>query len=195
MSMRQLAALTGIHVATISKMVTGKQRVNPEYLQKIAECLSVPPNVLFTAAGFEVGDGATAWWKSSCSSVEFIREILNQLDVRIQCLNKREIEQELVKYEIYAQTAEGQALIAEKFPAKRQQIAGVGPFVEDLDLLYERFMESGLSGEGHWILGGALLYFVSATDVIPDYMFPIGYLDDAFAIQITRRRLLDGQRP
>ena len=54
LSMRQLALLTGINVATISKMLTGKQRVNPEYLQKMAHHLSVPPAVLFTAAGFDV---------------------------------------------------------------------------------------------------------------------------------------------
>ncbi len=60
MSMRTLAALTGIHVATISKMLSGKQRVNPEYLQRISHCLGVQPDVLFAAAGFEIGGaGAT----------------------------------------------------------------------------------------------------------------------------------------
>ncbi len=33
--------------------------------------------------------------------------------------------------------------------------------------------------EERCILGSVLLYFVLATDVIPDYVFPIGYLDDA----------------
>jgi uncharacterized membrane protein YkvA (DUF1232 family)/DNA-binding Xre family transcriptional regulator len=195
MSMRQLAESTGIHVATISRMVTGKQRVNPEYLYKIAGCLSVPPKMLFTAAGFEVDTGTMAWRKVSCPSGEIMQEILDHLDVRAQCLSKREIEQELVKYEIYAKTAEGQALIAEKFPDKRKQIVGIGPFVEDLDILYQRFSESDISAEERWVLGGGLLYFVSATDVIPDYLFPIGYLDDALAIQITRSRLLHGLLP
>lgn len=45
LSIRQLAPLTGIHVATISKMLFGKQRVNPIQLQKIAEQLCVAPEV------------------------------------------------------------------------------------------------------------------------------------------------------
>jgi len=29
------------------------------------------------------------------------------------------------------------------------------------------------------VLGSGLLYFISAVDIIPDYLFPIGYVDDA----------------
>nr|WP_275949849.1 DUF1232 domain-containing protein [Oceanobacillus jordanicus] len=34
-------------------------------------------------------------------------------------------------------------------------------------------------------MGGALLYFVLTLDLIPDYLFPIGYIDDAIAVQLT----------
>lgn len=178
LSMRQLALLTGVNVATISKMLAGKQRVNPEYLQKMAHHLSVPPAVLFTAAGFEVD-----------TSLGNIQDILQHVGFNADQLNKRSIEQELMKYEVYAGTSEGQELIIEKFPDKRKHIYGSGPFLEDLDEMFDRYLNSEMSEKERKILGSGLLYFVLATDAIPDYMFPIGYLDDALAIQITRERL------
>lgn len=34
-------------------------------------------------------------------------------------------------------------------------------------------------------MGGALLYFILPVDVIPDYIFPIGYLDDEFVVKLV----------
>lgn len=50
-------------------------------------------------------------------------------------------------------------------------------------------MDESTPAEDRAILGSALLYYILATDVIPDYMFPIGYLDDAIAVQIALNRL------
>ena len=86
-------------------------------------------------------------------------------------------------------TEEGKEMIIEKFPDKRRQIVGAGPFMEELDEIYSRFSHADISMEERSILGSVLLYFVLATDVIPDYIFPIGYLDDALAVQIARDRL------
>ena len=118
-----------------------------------------------------------------------IQEILDHLKDQTQRFTKRDIEQELAKYETYAMTEEGQEMIVEKFPDKRRQIVGAGPFVEELDEIYSRFSQSDITMEERCILGSVLLYFVLATDVIPDYIFPIGYLDDALAVQIARDRL------
>ncbi|MEM5594999.1 YkvA family protein [Niallia circulans] len=38
-------------------------------------------------------------------------------------------------------------------------------------------------------MGAALIYFIISVDVIPDYIFPIGYLDDAVAIKISAKLL------
>ncbi len=38
-------------------------------------------------------------------------------------------------------------------------------------------------------MGGALLYFIVSVDVIPDYIFPIGYIDDAAAVQFVFNQL------
>lgn len=186
MSMRHLALLTGINVGTISKMVTGKQRVNPEYLQKMAHHLSVPTEVLFKAAGFDLGIPAV---RGEDTSLETIREIVKHTGLDTQQFSKNAIEQELLKYESYAKTKEGQELIVDKFPGKRIQISGTGPFVEYLDEMYRLYLQTEISEEERAVLGSGLLYFVLATDTIPDFIFPIGYLDDALAVQITRDRL------
>ncbi|WP_343770096.1 YkvA family protein [Oceanobacillus oncorhynchi] len=38
-------------------------------------------------------------------------------------------------------------------------------------------------------MGGVLLYFITPVDVVPDYIFPIGYMDDAIAVQIALKKL------
>src|SRR5699024_11462619 len=39
------------------------------------------------------------------------------------------------------------------------------------------------------IMGSALLYFIIPVDVIPDYVFPMGYIDDALAVKIALKML------
>lgn len=187
MSMRQLAAHTGIHVAIISKMIAGKQRANPDYLQRIARDLGVSSDVLFVAAGFDVGNSTGN--SLGLDSLNMIREIMHDFNMQVK-LSKADIADELTKYEEYAKTNEGQQLIVDKFPEKRKQITGAGRFVDDLDALYQQFLHTDISVPERFILGGGLLYFILSTDVIPDYVFPIGYVDDVIATQITHDRLL-----
>ncbi|MFX4302151.1 helix-turn-helix domain-containing protein [Alicyclobacillus tolerans] len=189
MSMRQLAALTGIHVATISKMLLGKQRINPEYLEKIAEHLSVHPTLLYQAAGLKVADHVEK--NDHLSLHSYFKDIIDYTGYSSVTLNRQSIMDELLKYDGYAKTSEGKLLIEEKFPEKRQQIFGTGPFIDELDNMYERYIHGEISEKEKMILGSGLLYFVLATDAIPDFMFPIGYLDDALAIQITQERLME----
>lgn len=189
MSMRQLATMTGINVGTISKMVTGKQRVNPEYLQRIAEVLTVPVDVLFKAAGFNVGATLGVHDIRRDTSDDMINELLRYFCPETNGFSHSDIKRELDKYEGYAKTVDGQNLIVEKYHEKRNEITGAGTFVDDLDFMYERFVQDSVSKEEKAILGSGLLYFILATDAIPDYVFPIGYIDDALAIQMTQKRL------
>ncbi len=188
MSMRQLGALTKINVATISRMVSGKQRVNPEYLDRIACYLNVSPDVLYGAAGLNVDD--TPIRSREVILLEFIGELFGQLEFQAEKFTKNKVEDELKKYETYARTEEGRQLILEKFQEKRRQIIGAGPFVEYLDDIHEQFVKAERSEEELAIIGSGLLYFVLSADAIPDYMFPIGYLDDALAVQIVWNRLM-----
>jgi uncharacterized membrane protein YkvA (DUF1232 family) len=55
--------------------------------------------------------------------------------------------------------------------------------------MFERFRLKKGTPRELMLLGGVLLYFILPVDVIPDYIFPIGYLDDAMAVQIVANLL------
>ncbi|SIT13865.1 helix-turn-helix domain-containing protein [Alicyclobacillus vulcanalis] len=198
MSMRQLAMATGISVSTISKMISGKQRVNLDYLRRMADALGVPPQTLAEAAG-------VPWMQGPGTSRRPPRGDMasheTELDALLRYLGlehledlRLDIEKELDKYEAYAETDEGRQLIAEKYHAKRGQIQGVGGFLRDLDDMYERLTHPATPASERRILASGILYFLLATDAIPDYLFPAGYLDDAIAIQIVQERLSRARR-
>lgn len=66
---------------------------------------------------------------------------------------------------------------------KLKKVEGVGPFISQLKGFFERFRSR--KGTAVTILGGVLIYFIIPADVIPDYTFPIGYIDDAIAVKLT----------
>ena len=99
------------------------------------------------------------------------------------------MEQELFRYEQYAQTEEGQRIIREGFDSKVSQVSGAGPFIDQLKQMHRRFCLDETTPGERIILGSALLYFILSTDIIPDYVFPIQYLDDVMAVNSALRRL------
>ncbi len=67
-------------------------------------------------------------------------------------------------------------------------------FIEQLTDMYQQFCNETISKEERAVLGSALLYFILSTDIIPDYLFPIGYLDDAIAVELAKEKLLEMKR-
>ncbi|WAH44044.1 helix-turn-helix domain-containing protein [Alicyclobacillus fastidiosus] len=187
LSMRQLAKSTGINVSTISKMISGKQRINPDYLQRITHHLFVPVDTLFAAAGFDVGSSSTL--PSEDPSVETLETLYCKQVLRLSNSIKGRLNRNVRRYELYAKTSEGRKVIIAQFPVKREQISATGTFVNEMDTLFHRFTQPDITNEEQAVIGSGLLYFILATDVIPDFVFPIGYLDDAVALQLIRDRL------
>ena len=192
LSMRGLAARSGLDVATISRILSGKQRPKAMHIKRIADALHVADDLLLEAAG--LANQPPSVEGPADTSSEIMTTVLQHPDFAQWRSTKGDIEQELIKYETYATTAEGVALIRNKFPEKRAQISGSGPFLDYLDEIYKRFEQGGTLPEMS-ILGSGLLYFVLSTDAIPDYLFPIGFLDDAVAIQITWNRYAQIHKP
>ena len=123
-----------------------------------------------------------------------VDELLKSLNLfSEQCLTDR-VAQELFRYEQYAQTEEGQRMIRDGFPAKVNQVGGAGPFIEQLKQMHKQYCADDITPEERTILGSALLYFIIATDIIPDYIVPIGYLDDAIAVRLVLNRLAQLKR-
>lgn len=188
MTMRNLSEHTGIDTATISRIINGKRKANLQHLEKIADCLQVPISKLFTDSIHhneqEENDENTS---QLAGAINFF---LSTTEITEEEYSTKRIEKELKKYEQFAQTEEGKKLISNDFKEKLKRVDSVGPFIERVKKLYEMYrLEKGNASE-MIMIGSALLYFIIPIDVIPDYIFPIGYLDDALAIKIVAAALM-----
>ncbi|MFD0679794.1 MULTISPECIES: DUF1232 domain-containing protein [unclassified Paenibacillus] len=189
LSMRKLSSLTGIDTATISRIISGKQNAKLDHLQLFAVHLGISTEQLFQIAGYDIGTRQVDQHSDFHASVDSINEVLLSYNLFDAQFTTELVRKELIKYEQYALTEEGRRTILEDFRTKVESVNSAGPFIDRLRQMYVLFCESELTSERQAIIGSALLYFILSTDIIPDYVFPIGYLDDAIAVQIVLNRL------
>lgn len=189
LSMRKLSQLTGIDTATISRIVNGKQQAKLHHLQQFAYHLNTSLEKLIEAAGYEMGGGKEKSKSEVLSTVNTIQEILGSFKLENAEFTLAYVEKELAKLEEYAKTEEGHRIICESFQKKIDQIGSVGPFIDQLNQMYIQYCDSKTLASKRSIIGSALLYFILSTDIIPDYVYPIGYLDDTIAVQLVLNRL------
>jgi uncharacterized membrane protein YkvA (DUF1232 family)/DNA-binding Xre family transcriptional regulator len=185
LSMRKLSALTDIDTATISRIVNGKRKATPEHLRKFADNLGISMTELFAAAGFPIKNSSADKKAGLSTSVESIQNILEASSLYDKRFTIASVEQQLTYYQQYGQTEEGKESILNSFEDKLQKVNSIGPFINQLKDMYERFRLKKGTPRELMLLGGVLLYFILPVDVIPDYIFPVGYLDDAMAVQIV----------
>jgi len=187
LSMRKLSVFTEIDTATLSRIINGKQPANFNHLQKLAPVMNIPIEQLLSAAGYDIGNSRHE--SDIYNIVDNIQEFLKSSELFDQQYTTDLIEKELYKYEQYAQTDEGQRIIREDFQAKVIKVSGVGPFIDQLKQMHRQFCTDEITPKERAIIGSALIYFILSTDIIPDYIFPIGYLDDAIAVSLVLKRL------
>ncbi|KAB2331162.1 DUF1232 domain-containing protein [Cytobacillus depressus] len=185
LSMRKLSELTAINTATISRIINGKRKATPEHLQKFADTLGVPIVDLFVAAGYPIEQKEDGQLSDIHASVNSIKNFLKSANLYDQQFTIESVEQQLANYEQYTQTTEGEKTILNDFEVKLQKVGSIGPFINHLKDMYERFRLKNGTPVELGLIGSALIYFILPVDVIPDYIFPIGYLDDAIAVQIV----------
>ncbi|GIN91063.1 transcriptional regulator [Siminovitchia terrae] len=192
LSMRKFSEMTGIDTATISRIINGKRKANLQHLEKFADCLEIPMAELFEAAGYPVEQKPEETHSDIHRSVEVIQDFLKSSDLYDQKFTIDQVDQKITNYGHYSQTEEGQETILNGFEEKLQKVGSIGPFINHLKELFERFRKRQGTHYELALIGGALLYFIIPVDVIPDYIFPIGYLDDAIAVQIVLNLLIKG---
>ncbi|WP_278280740.1 YkvA family protein [Lacrimispora sphenoides] len=187
LSLRKLSALSGISASSISRIISGKQAANMHHLQQFSKYLDVPMEQLLRAVGVEVGSNISP---NSEFIIKIIQDILQSYGIELDDVIV-DMQKELKKYEQYAKTEAGKELIHSGFHSKIKELNGEGIIIEQLKRLYELFCSADIDPCIHPIIGSALLYLILTPDVIPDYVFPIGYLDDAIAVSLTVSRLLN----
>ncbi|EKN70811.1 helix-turn-helix domain-containing protein [Neobacillus bataviensis LMG 21833] len=185
LSMRKFSELTKIDTATISRIINGKRRATPEHLEKMADCLGVPTPDLYTAAGYRVDQGQEQKNSDIHSSLDSIQSVLEASELTPNTFTIESVEEQLVKYQHYSQTDEGSEIILSDFEPKLNKVGSIGPFINQLKEMFEQFrLRKGTPVE-LGLIGSALIYFIFSVDVIPDYIFPLGYVDDAIAVKLV----------
>lgn len=185
LSMRKLSAMTEIDIATISRIINGKREANLQHLEKISDCLGIPLTNLLEAAGYAMEPNQETHHSDIHTSVEEIKKVLKLTNSYEDDFSIEAVDQRLATFGQYSQTKEGKKTILNSFDEKIDKVGSIGPFIDQLRELFDRFKNRKGTPYELIIIGSALLYFISPIDVIPDYIFPIGYLDDAIAVQIA----------
>ncbi|WP_339183550.1 DUF1232 domain-containing protein [Oceanobacillus sp. FSL W7-1293] len=188
-SIRKCSEQTGIDKGTISRIINGKRKANIQHLKKFASCLNIPLIELLHAAGYSIHADEARGISDMHTSMEEIQQILKASNLYHDHLSTAAIEQQLDRYEQNAQTEEGKQIIHDQFKKKLDEVGSIGPFINQLKDFYAQFAQNKRTPFTLAVMGGVLLYFITPVDVVPDYIFPIGYMDDAIAVQIALKKL------
>ena len=83
-----------------------------------------------------------------------------------------------------------------KVKEAERKAKNLGTRIADFKLLLRMFKD-GISGRYRLskatlvAIGGAIAYVASPVDLLPDFLFPVGYIDDIAVIGIVMNRLAD----
>ncbi|MBS4190488.1 DUF1232 domain-containing protein [Bacillus sp. FJAT-49705] len=185
-SMRKLSELTKIDTATISRIINGKRKATPDHLHKFSECLDVPVTTLFSAAGYlNKQKQEKAYSEDIYLSVESAQHFFKSSNISNNKFTIESVENHLETYQQFSQTDEGKETILNGFEEKVKKLGSIGPFISQVQEMFDQFRSMKAMPQQLAVIGSALLYFILPLDVIPDYLLPIGYLDDAIAVQLV----------
>ncbi|GIN73011.1 transcriptional regulator [Bacillus sp. J14TS2] len=188
LSMRKLSERTDIDTATISRIISGKRRPTLEHLHLFSKHLDIPMNELLEAAGYPLEQEAN----DQSELNQYVNEIQNSLDSSVASgFSIENIDRKLKEYANYAQTEDGKEAISSGFDEKIKKVDSVGPFINFLKDFFKKFQLQNGSSKELILIGSALLYFIIPVDVIPDYIFPIGFIDDAIAVQVISKKIAE----
>ena len=187
LSLSKLSSLTGIDKSTISRIINHKQRANINHLEKISKALDIPLEELLVEDGYNINN-ENIEHKGEFdinNNYESIDDIFKLSSMVENTELKGLIESQLNKYQLYLKTDEGKDVLYKNFNNKIEKIDKGGAFVEKLKDMYKQFCSKDIPIKELLLIGSGLLYFVTPIDIIPDFIFPIGFLDDIIAIKIV----------
>ncbi|SFM18524.1 Uncharacterized membrane protein YkvA, DUF1232 family [Gracilibacillus orientalis] len=180
-SMRQLANETGINVSTISRIINGKRKARLDHLKAISRSLHIPLSDLVSSDERSESNQPV--------SFQHVRALIKQMKLPVKDFSAERLKKSLQEYQRESSTVEGRNSILHKFRSKMDALGGQGPYIQQLESMYQIFKEKKASKNDLLLIGSALFYFIASMDMIPDYLFPIGYLDDALAVQYVMQSL------
>ncbi|MBF0753796.1 helix-turn-helix domain-containing protein [Jeotgalicoccus halotolerans] len=184
LSLRELSKLTDIDHATLSKIINGKRTANLNHLKKLSESFGTELEQLLKMAGFtdSENDELKQTWKA-------VQKVVHELGGTDEEITYERVNQEIEVFKKRSQTISGKEKIRKEFKAKMEKTSGIGKYIDQLKAMYCHFLQGNGHPKDQILIGAALLYFIVTTDLLPDYLLPVGLLDDAFIVQAISQRL------
>lgn len=184
MTLRSFSKAVDIDHATLSKIINGKRQANINHIQKLSDSLSADFSFLLESAGFKNADRneLEETWGA-------VQKIVNDLTDIEEGIPYQRVTEEISYFESCSGTEEGSRIIHTEFDDKMKETSGIGKYTEQLKLMYGYFINDKDNHRSQLLVGAGLLYFIVTTDLIPDYLLPVGLLDDAFIVQVILQRL------
>jgi len=178
LSLRGLARAAGVSHSSVSRLLSGRTRPTPALLRTLAPALHCPPVELLRAAGIEPAT-VDPWETLRSLGVDPAPpELVARIAERLERLRE------------YAATDEAVALARDGLQRKVAALGARGPVIERLLALGRLYLQGGPAPPAaRLIAGSAVLYFLLAVDAIDDFIFPIGYLDDAVAVALAEAQI------
>ncbi|WP_067727464.1 DUF1232 domain-containing protein [Oceanobacillus damuensis] len=191
LSMRKLSELTEIDTATISRIINGKRKANLHHMQQFADSLDVPVTRLMEAAGYQANKNKAepTLANEGNSTFQTLKTMLETSNIYEYDFSMKKINQQIVEYQEYSQTEQGKKTILTQFNEKLKKVGSIGPYINHLEEMFSKFKSHKGSPHELALMGSALIYFIFMIDLVPDYIFPIGYLDDAIVVQTVIQSL------
>lgn len=168
-----LAGRTGLHVSLISRVARGQRHPTANVVRRCAEALELPLADCMTAAGLLEEAVAAAGTPEAAALSPYVQ---------------------------YAAMDEGIAEIDARLPEKLTKVRSledpsgkIAVLLSWVESLWERFRQS--SGQTKVLAGGALLYFLSPVDLVPDFIPLAGLLDDLSVVGLVASVLSSALEP
>lgn len=196
-SLRELGRATELDPATLSRLSSGKQRPTLSHLARLGQALGVSLPDLLNAAGYGSCEESRGQ-KTGSEAPDPLDQMLR--DAWKDGPGARSARWADVARQVEDGTATSlaeeslQAIERETF-AKIGRIHASEAFAAKVRDLYGCVFDPKGPSERRALAASALAYFVSEADVIPDGAFPVGFIDDAIAVESVWNRLFDGGPP
>lgn len=182
LSLRKFSKLVDIPTSTLSRIINSKQKPNITHIKKLSKFIPLLLNSFLNEDLSNKDINKNVIDSQALQSNELYNILkFSQFD-NTEKLNQ-EINNQFKKCKEYAKTQAGINMIKSDFDKKIKEINGVGPLIDSLNSLYNKYILESPYSTKALIIGAVLLYFIIPLDVIPDYLFGIGYIDDMLLLQ------------
>ena len=183
LSLRELGRLSGIDHATLSKIMNGKREMNFNHMRRLSDGLNISFKTLLSISDKSDGD------EDLSGNLEAVQKLTRATHPEMDDIILAQIDAEIKKYAKESVTDQGKQDILKSFEDKVTHSSNTGRFMKNIHSMYNHFKAMNGHPKDIALMGGALLYFIVTTDLIPDYLLPIGLLDDALIVQAISQRM------